>query len=484
MLKILLNDLETKDVKIPKAEDNDLNIIEDTMSNKEFLVDLNLEFHDRALLANQKRFYKRARRVGVARKPMDKSNETCFDKESLSSGDEGTPTVKAFMAIVDDEPATSSKVSFDQLITKQIPGNIIHALGGRGIQKDSTSFKDAIFIKAEDSPIENSYECASDDEFANDNQEPLRALPKISRVEPIGTSKGITSAIHLTQTSTISEKTKQVSKKECDICGSIAHEPSDCDKKALPNNKRPRIASQQSKEPTKKYMTMVKQHLHIYSKKSGPKVVFGDNSAGDTEGYGLVNYNAITFTTVNYVNGLKHNLININQLCDANFKVLFIKTRGTIFNQNNEVVFIAPRRKYVYVIDIRQKLEETFHVTFNEADEAIRHTTNGRYEINFNENKSFPDEEGKAKLAWDSICKPKHKGCLGIRRLEDFNVALMATHIWCILTHKESLWVKWIHAYKLNVRDIVHSGFALSDSVSDLVANGNWRWQPDWITRF
>ncbi|GKF35891.1 hypothetical protein Tco_0112649 [Tanacetum coccineum] len=114
----------------------------------------------------------------------------------------------------DERKHTSSKVSFDQLITRQIPGNIVHALGGRGIQKDSTSSKDAIFIKAEDSPIENSYECAFDDESANDNQEPLRALPKISRVEPIGTSKGIISAIHLTQTSTISEKTKQVSKKE------------------------------------------------------------------------------------------------------------------------------------------------------------------------------------------------------------------------------------------------------------------------------
>ncbi|GKD38713.1 hypothetical protein Tco_1258920 [Tanacetum coccineum] len=52
-----------------------------------------------------------------------------------------------------------------------------------------------------------------------------------------------------------------------------------------------------------------------------------------------------------FVNGLKHNLININQLCDANYKVLFTKTQGTIFNEN-EVVLISPRRRDVYVIDM------------------------------------------------------------------------------------------------------------------------------------
>ncbi|GJZ14695.1 hypothetical protein Tco_0550372 [Tanacetum coccineum] len=57
----------------------------------------------------------------------------------------------------------------------------------------------------------------------------------------------------------------------------------------------------------------------------GPKVVFGDDSSGDIKGYGSVNYNGITFTRVAY---------------------------GTIYNQNNEVVLIAPRRRDVYVIDM------------------------------------------------------------------------------------------------------------------------------------
>ncbi|GJR97017.1 retrovirus-related pol polyprotein from transposon TNT 1-94 [Tanacetum coccineum] len=85
-----------------------------------------------------------------------------------------------------------------------------------------------------------------------------------------------------------------------------------------------------------RHMTGIKQYLHRYSKESGPKVVFGDDSFGDTEGYGSLNCNGITFTRVAYVNGLKHNLISISQLCDANFIILFTKTRGTIFNQNDE----------------------------------------------------------------------------------------------------------------------------------------------------
>ncbi|GJY54601.1 hypothetical protein Tco_0446265 [Tanacetum coccineum] len=59
-------------------QDSDSDVEEDTRSSSEFLTDLNAEFHDRALLANQMRFFKRSGRVGSAKKPIDKSNETCF----------------------------------------------------------------------------------------------------------------------------------------------------------------------------------------------------------------------------------------------------------------------------------------------------------------------------------------------------------------------------------------------------------------------
>ncbi|GJV93194.1 retrovirus-related pol polyprotein from transposon TNT 1-94 [Tanacetum coccineum] len=130
----------------------------------------------------------------------------------------------------------------------------------------------------------------------------------------------------------------------CEVCGSIAHEASNCPKKH-PNSRRPRIA-------------------HRYSKESGPKVVFRDDSLGDIEGYSSVNCNRITFTRVAYVNGLKHNLISISQLCDANYKILFTKTQGTIYNQNDEVILIAPRRRDVYVIDMSLHKERRCHFFF------------------------------------------------------------------------------------------------------------------------
>ncbi|GKD98024.1 hypothetical protein Tco_1381921, partial [Tanacetum coccineum] len=59
-------------------KDNDSNVEEGTRSNNEFLADLNAKFHDRALLANQKRYYKRSGRIGSTKKPIDKTKETCF----------------------------------------------------------------------------------------------------------------------------------------------------------------------------------------------------------------------------------------------------------------------------------------------------------------------------------------------------------------------------------------------------------------------
>ncbi|GJS64451.1 putative reverse transcriptase domain, reverse transcriptase zinc-binding domain protein [Tanacetum coccineum] len=61
-------------------------------------------------------------------------------------------------------------------------------------------------------------------------------------------------------------------------------------------------------------------------------------------------------------------------------------------------------------------------------------------------------KRGKAKVAWDDICLPKCEGGLGLRSLDLFNMALMTTHIWNIVSNKESLWVRWIHTYKLRNR--------------------------------
>ncbi|GJW75062.1 hypothetical protein Tco_0134432 [Tanacetum coccineum] len=70
--------------------------------HRELLADLNAEFHERALLSNQKRFYKRSRKGRSAKKTIDKSNGTCFACGKL--GDKGTTKVKAFIAIAEEKP--------------------------------------------------------------------------------------------------------------------------------------------------------------------------------------------------------------------------------------------------------------------------------------------------------------------------------------------------------------------------------------------
>ncbi|GJZ49974.1 putative reverse transcriptase domain, reverse transcriptase zinc-binding domain protein [Tanacetum coccineum] len=60
--------------------------------------------------------------------------------------------------------------------------------------------------------------------------------------------------------------------------------------------------------------------------------------------------------------------------------------------------------------------------------------------------------KGKAKVAWEIVCLPMDEGGLGVRRLDTFNKALMVSYVWKLISLKESLWVKWIHAYKLKGR--------------------------------
>ncbi|GJX65589.1 retrovirus-related pol polyprotein from transposon TNT 1-94 [Tanacetum coccineum] len=671
-----------------QASDSDVE--EDQRTSNEFMADLNAEYHERALLANQKRFYKRCGRVGSARKPLDKTKETCFacgklghfqkdcpshktstpsypssnnsfnkskpytpsfnqtssqnsgnhqkdykrkykglkaemavltkriddmtkgksekgkkekeksekgllaesfdwDDESVSSDNEGSTKIRAFMAIAEDEPSVGkvdarsgqwvditmkkvyrlfpmtdgderkhvldythvdlqyvedqrknlvskfnllkqeislhNKVTLDQLLSEQVPGNIVKALGGKGRRKEKISSKEVVFTKADESSSVLAPEITSDSESECDSKEPFPPLPKLIGATPSGTSESLISLSDLTLNMAdltldtpdpkktrpsvkvspayvIKKKTKKspaglkpcsdkkadssteqllltliedvkglkrqieipssappsssqqssseaskqktwfgpckhcgfrnhlsddsYSKPKCstcgstdhltkehleyvavkktlsklkaqtplkplpkmapmipkpfieckycgfndhhsdhcefypgyEVCGSIAHEASDCPKK-YPNSRRPRIANRQS-EPTEKY-----------SKESGPKVVFGDDSSGDTEGYGSVNCNGITFTRVAYVNGLKHNLISISQLCDANYKVLFTKTQGTIYNQNDEVVLIAPRRRDVYVIDMSSFNKESNACFFAKASPSV-----------------------------------------------------------------------------------------------------------------
>ncbi|GJV95132.1 retrovirus-related pol polyprotein from transposon TNT 1-94 [Tanacetum coccineum] len=672
-----MSSLSTSENPLPKLQ-NQWSNAESRLANQDKGV-LNAEYHERALLENQKRFYKRSGKVGSSRKPLDKSKETCFgcgklghfqkdcpsnktstpsypssnnsfnkpkpytpsfnqtssqnsgnhqkdykgkykglkaeivvltkriddmtngksekgkkekeksekgliaesfdwDDESVSSDDEGTTKIRAFMAIAEDEHSvgkadarsgqwvsitmkkvhrllsmtdgderkhvldytyidlhyvedqrknlvnkfnllkqqislhkselsklkntvsincylqnevirvnleneslndeisdlkkvikkwTCSKVTLDQLISEQVPRNIVKALGGKGRRKEKISSRDLLFTKANESSSMLAPENTSNSESNGETQEPLPPLPKLIGATPTGTPDSlislkktkkaldvpkacsekkadssieqllltlmeevkrlkrqieIPSGTPLSSSQPSSSKaTKQkiwfepckhyrlrnhlfddcYSKPKCSTCGSNDHltkehlehaavkktlrklkaqSPLKSSPKKAPKTLKPfkeckycRFNDHHSDHYSgcSRHMTGIKQYLYRYSKESGPKVGFGDDSSGDIEGYGSVNCNGITFTWVTYVNGLKHNLINISQLCDANCKVLFTKTQGTIYNQNNEVVLIAFRRRDVYVIDMSSFNKESNACFFAKASPSV-----------------------------------------------------------------------------------------------------------------
>nr|GEW67153.1 hypothetical protein [Tanacetum cinerariifolium] len=127
-----------------------------------------------------------------------------WDDEFVSLEDEGTIKFKAFMAIVEDEPSVermmhdldNGKVTLDQLLSKQIPGNIVKALGGKGRRKENNS--KVLRTKADVSTSEPALMITSHFEDDNDNLVHLPFLPKLSRAEPSGASKSLISLSDLT----------------------------------------------------------------------------------------------------------------------------------------------------------------------------------------------------------------------------------------------------------------------------------------------
>ncbi|GJU89568.1 retrovirus-related pol polyprotein from transposon TNT 1-94 [Tanacetum coccineum] len=91
-LKCLLNDLKNNGVFISQAEVNATTTMKKT--SNEFMANLNADYQERGLLANQKRFYKRSRRVGLARKPIDKSKKACFTCGKLGHFQKDFPSNK------------------------------------------------------------------------------------------------------------------------------------------------------------------------------------------------------------------------------------------------------------------------------------------------------------------------------------------------------------------------------------------------------
>ncbi|GKA20529.1 putative RNA-directed DNA polymerase [Tanacetum coccineum] len=126
-------------------------------------------------------------------------------KKEKEKNVEGSTKIRAFMAIAEDEPLvgkadarSNGKVTLDQLLSEQIPGNIVKALGGKGKRKEKISSKEVVFTKADESSSVLAPEITSDSESECDSQEPLPPLPKLIEAVPSGTLESLISLSDLT----------------------------------------------------------------------------------------------------------------------------------------------------------------------------------------------------------------------------------------------------------------------------------------------
>ena len=79
-------------------------------------------------------------------------------------------------------------------------------------------------------------------------------------------------------------------------------------------------------------------------------VTFGDNGKGRIIGHGSIGNNSSSLIeNVLLVDGLKHNLLSISQLCDKGFKVIFESSHCIIKDsQNDKIIFMGHRNENVY----------------------------------------------------------------------------------------------------------------------------------------
>lgn len=93
----------------------------------------------------------------------------------------------------------------------------------------------------------------------------------------------------------------------------------------------------------------------------GGFVTFGDNAKGKIIGIGKVGKNSsLCVENVLLVDGLKHNLHSISQLCDKGYRVTF-KSNKCIIEDDNKTLFAAYKIGNIYAIEFEEIALQNVH---------------------------------------------------------------------------------------------------------------------------
>ena len=103
-------------------------------------------------------------------------------------------------------------------------------------------------------------------------------------------------------------------------------------------------------------MTGDKEQFHKLDAKDRGHVTFGDNAKEKIVGIGEIgNPQSLYIHHVLFVDGLKHNFLNISQLCDMENKVTFYPKNYFVSSfDEDKVIFNGKRVDNVYVIDLNK----------------------------------------------------------------------------------------------------------------------------------
>ncbi|GJW87917.1 retrovirus-related pol polyprotein from transposon TNT 1-94 [Tanacetum coccineum] len=353
----------------------------DERSSEEYLRDLDIEYHERPLLANSKPDLKFQKDYKAEYRKM-KAKLTLFEASPLSSQNPKIfqPKNKGLVAetfdwdeeeVFDEEEVTQVTILM-ALANDEITIGKYHARNGEWV--DITIRKvNTLLSMDEDTDWQNYLK----DELLILKQAKLDAVTfQIQNTELIKLNHALQE--QLKKEKKINEKWLTSSKKGASPSSEVMpltlqpHSPKERPCLGIMKHTKPEAQDSSNKNvsgtvtvsetkqitpsvPTKRHirelvryldsgctrsMTGVKSYLHKYVKQPGPKVVFGDNSSCITEGYGSINCGG--FQSLN--------------------------TR-------------------------RQQIEGTYHVTFDESMEAIRFTNTLVDEIGIDDSSRYPPDE-------------------------------------------------------------------------------------------
>ncbi|GJT95362.1 RNA-directed DNA polymerase, eukaryota, reverse transcriptase zinc-binding domain protein [Tanacetum coccineum] len=100
--------------------------------------------------------------------------------------------------------------------------------------------------------------------------------------------------------------------------------------------------------------------------------------------------------------------------------------------------------------------------------------------------------QGKARVAWKMVCRPKTQGGLGIKPLKQWNeVLLIRKSIWEVDMEKSDSW-GWKSMLKIRdyikdhvcKRDIYDARIKDTMKVADMMVDNNWNWPEGWLSKF